>query len=125
MVVVLEKQAHRAEFAKRYCADHVFVNPPRESDEQPLAYARRVSKEIIESVPDVDRGFDVCIEAAGKEECMQMGMILCRPGGCCKYFATRRDYIGMRCIRRSMTDTMNRPHMCKLESVSRKRLKFL
>ena len=83
-IVFLEKQPHRAEFAKTYCADHVFVNPPKTAGEETLAYSRRVSKHILESVPGLDRGFDVCIEASGAEECMQMGLILCRPGGCCK-----------------------------------------
>ncbi|PGH08301.1 chlorophyll synthesis pathway protein BchC [Polytolypa hystricis UAMH7299] len=81
-VVVFEKQTHRVEFAKSYCADHAFQNPPRNNpDETTQAYATRVSKHILESVPGVGRGFDICIEATGAEECMQMGIKLCRPGG--------------------------------------------
>ncbi|OQU93639.1 hypothetical protein CLAIMM_00121 [Cladophialophora immunda] len=80
-VVVFEKQPHRAEFAKEYCADFVFQNPPRDPEESNNAYVSRVSKDILESVPGLHRGFDVCIEAAGAEECMQLGIKLCRPGG--------------------------------------------
>jgi D-xylulose reductase len=83
-VTILEKMPHRAEFARSYCADYAFVNPPKEADEGALAYSRRVAKKILSEVPKLDRGFDICIEASGAEECMQMGLILCRPGGCCK-----------------------------------------
>lgn len=83
-VVVFERQRHRAEFAKGYCADDVFVNPPRQPDETTSAYATRVSQHILGNVPGLHRGFDICIEAAGAEECMQLGVKLCRPGGTCK-----------------------------------------
>jgi D-xylulose reductase len=80
--VVLEKEAHRAEFAKEYCADQVFVNPPRQSPgESTGSHSDRVSKHILDNMEGLYRGFDVCIEASGKEECMQMGIKVCRPGG--------------------------------------------
>jgi threonine dehydrogenase-like Zn-dependent dehydrogenase len=40
----------------------------------------------MENVPGIHRGFDVCIEAAGEEECMQMGIKLCKPNGTCKFW---------------------------------------
>lgn len=80
-MVVLEKEAHRAEFAKKYCADQVFQNPPKTPGEQTREYAVRVSNHILENVTGLYRGFDVCIEASGAFECMQMGIKLCRPGG--------------------------------------------
>jgi threonine dehydrogenase-like Zn-dependent dehydrogenase len=124
MVVVLEKQTHRAEFAKQYCADHVFVNPPREVGEQTLAYSRRVGREIIEGVPGLRRGFDVCIEAAGAEECMQMGLILCRPGGCCRSFPAWGKLSRYEANEKTTTDMMDRPQMSKLEFHLRKLLRF-
>ena len=75
---------HRAEFARSYCADYAFVNPPKVAGEGSLTYSRRVATQILSEVPGLSRGFDLCIEASGAEECMQMGLILCRPGGCCK-----------------------------------------
>ncbi|KAL4861580.1 hypothetical protein BDV12DRAFT_203873 [Aspergillus spectabilis] len=80
-VVVFEKQRHRVEFAQKYCADYAFQNPAREPEEDNQAYATRASRHILDNVPGVGRGFDICIEAAGAEECMQMGIKLCRPGG--------------------------------------------
>jgi D-xylulose reductase len=81
-VVVLEKEPHRTEFAKTYCADQVFVNPPREKGEITSAYATRVSKHISANVCGLQRGgFDVCIEACGAEETMQMGIMLAKHGG--------------------------------------------
>jgi threonine dehydrogenase-like Zn-dependent dehydrogenase len=84
--VVLEKTAHRAAFARTYCANQVFENPPYDPGETTSEYATRVSKHIMENVPGIHRGFDVCIEAAGEEECMQMGIKLCKPNGTCKFW---------------------------------------
>jgi D-xylulose reductase len=83
--VVFEKQEHRVEFAKNYCADYAFQNLSRAPDETTQAYANRASQNILQNVPGIGRGFDICIEAAGAEECMQMGIKLCRPGGTCKW----------------------------------------
>ena len=84
-MVFLKKQKHRVEFAKHYCADEAFQNPPRLEGETTSAYATRVSNDILSKVEGLDRGFDVCIEASGAEECMQIGMKLCRPGGTCTF----------------------------------------
>lgn len=85
-VVVLDKETHRAEFARGYCADLAFVSPPRESANEPSeVYSDRVSKHILENVSGLHRGFDVCIEASGVEVCMQIGIKCCRPGGTCEY----------------------------------------
>ncbi|KIX03569.1 chlorophyll synthesis pathway protein BchC [Rhinocladiella mackenziei CBS 650.93] len=80
-VTFLEKQPHRAEFAKRFTGGNVFVNPERLSGETTEQYSRRVAKDILDHTPGLYRGFDVCIEATGAEECMQMGITVCRPGG--------------------------------------------
>ena len=80
-VVVLEKAAHRAEFAKSYCADQVFQSPDMEKGETTSAYSTRVSKHILDNVSGLHRGFDVCIEACGAEVTMQMGLKLCKPNG--------------------------------------------
>ncbi|EXJ75275.1 uncharacterized protein A1O5_01971 [Cladophialophora psammophila CBS 110553] len=80
-VVVFEVQPHRAEFAKTYCADQAFVNPPRHLNETTEEYSNRVAKHILSSVDGLYRGFDVVVEAAGAEECMQIGLHVCKPGG--------------------------------------------
>jgi D-xylulose reductase len=80
----MEIQPHRAEFAKTFCADQAIVNPPRSDREKTEEYSERVAKLILNSVDGVHRGFDVCIEATGAEECMQIGMKVCRPGGPCE-----------------------------------------
>lgn len=82
---MFEIQPHRAAFAKQYCADDAFVNPPRNPGETTENYSTRVAKHILESVPGLARGFDVVIEAAGAEECMQIGIQVCKPGGTCKW----------------------------------------
>jgi D-xylulose reductase len=89
-VVVLEIQPHRADFAKTYCADQVFVNPPHKENESSEDYSRRVAREILASVDGLYRGFDVVVEAAGALECMQIGIQVCRPGGTCKPDAFQR-----------------------------------
>lgn len=81
----MEIQPHRAEFAKSYCADQVFVNPARKEKETTEEYSTRVSKEILSSVDGLYRGFDVVIEAAGAEDCMQIGLQVTRPCGTCEY----------------------------------------
>lgn len=83
-VTFLEKQAHRAEFARGFGGDQAFVNPARLAGETTEAYSARVAKHILDHSPGLYRGFDVCIEATGAEECMQMGIAVCRPGGTCK-----------------------------------------
>ncbi|KAH8807134.1 chaperonin 10-like protein [Xylogone sp. PMI_703] len=80
-VVVLEKQRHRVEFSKRYCSDYAFENPPYNQGEDTEAYSERVSQQILKGVPGLARGFDVYFDATGAEECMQIGIKLCRPGG--------------------------------------------
>ena len=88
-MAVFEKQPHRAKFAKKYCADYVFQNPPRDPDETNSEYVTRISQQILGNVPGLHRGFDVCIEATGAEECMQLGIKLCRPGGTCMFLFAR------------------------------------
>jgi D-xylulose reductase len=85
-IVILEKQPHRAQFARTYCADYTFVNLQRtaEDDAETFHYSNRVSTHILKNVPGLNRGFDVCLEATGAEECMQMAILLCRPGGTCR-----------------------------------------
>ena len=83
---MLEIQAHRAEFAKTYCADQVFINPPYSENETTEDYSRRVAEDILASVDGLHRGFDVVVEAAGALECMQIGLQVCRPGGTCKHY---------------------------------------
>jgi threonine dehydrogenase-like Zn-dependent dehydrogenase len=80
-IVVLEKDPYRAEFARSYCANQVYENLPYEKDETVTAYSLRMSKHIIENTLGLYRGFDVCIEASGEFECMQMGINLCKPNG--------------------------------------------
>lgn len=60
------------------------MNPPHLPSETTENYSIRVAKHILDSVPGLDRGFDVVIEAAGAEECMQIGIQVCKPGGTCK-----------------------------------------
>ncbi|KEF62068.1 uncharacterized protein A1O9_00040 [Exophiala aquamarina CBS 119918] len=84
-VAILEIQPHRAEFAKSYCADYVFVNPSRAGESETTEeYSQRVSQHILSSVDGLYRGFDVVVEAAGAEECMQIGLQVVRPGGTCE-----------------------------------------
>jgi hypothetical protein len=45
----------------------------------------------MENVPGIHRGFDVCIEAAGEEECMQIGIKLCKPNGTCNFWEARES----------------------------------
>ncbi|KAI5306276.1 hypothetical protein KEM56_001602 [Ascosphaera pollenicola] len=77
-VVVVEKQAHRVEFAKRFYADVVIQNPPRPVDQNSEEYAQDFAFDVLAAVPEAsrNRGFDVCIDASGAEECMQMGIEL-------------------------------------------------
>jgi threonine dehydrogenase-like Zn-dependent dehydrogenase len=82
--VVLEKDPYRAEFARSYCANQVYENLPYEKDETVTAYSLRMSKHIMENTLGLYRGFDVCIEASGAFECMQMGINLCKPNGTCE-----------------------------------------
>lgn len=85
-MVVVEKQAHRVDFAKRYCADVAIQTPPKEEGQDSEEYAQNFAFDVLAQVPEAsrNRGFDVCIDASGAAECMQMGIELCRPGGTCK-----------------------------------------
>jgi threonine dehydrogenase-like Zn-dependent dehydrogenase len=83
-VVVVERQKHRALFVSQFGADQVIVNPPRQEAETTDSYAERFSKSILEEVSDLNRGFDIVIEAAGSEECMNIGLRVARNNATCK-----------------------------------------
>jgi threonine dehydrogenase-like Zn-dependent dehydrogenase len=116
---VLEIQAHRAEFAKTYCADQVFINPPHNENETTEEYSQRVAKDILTSVDGLYRGFDVVVEAAGALECMQIGLQVCRPGGTCKQYPplshSSIELTGFRCsggrIQRRMASHSHDGHL--------------
>ncbi|OQU97038.1 Alcohol dehydrogenase GroES-like domain-containing protein [Cladophialophora immunda] len=79
-VVIVEKEEHRAQFLRDHVTKHVFVDPPRDQSEEVDVYAERLARLILEKHPDLDRGFDIVIDASGSEECMNMGIRVARPG---------------------------------------------
>lgn len=83
--MVIEKEPHRAQFATKFTADQVFVNSPRSPSESLEDYSSKLAKHILDNVKDLNRGFDIVIEAAGAAECMNTGIRVVRPNGICKY----------------------------------------
>jgi hypothetical protein len=54
-VVILQKQPHRVEFAKGYCADHAFENPAYTQGESAEAHSERVSNYVLSNISSLAR----------------------------------------------------------------------
>lgn len=71
----------RLQFASTYGADKVYKMPMRKENEDPEAFAKRVSKDIKTQCGLSAEGADVILEASGAEPCIQTGVFLARPEG--------------------------------------------
>ncbi|KAE8379823.1 chaperonin 10-like protein [Aspergillus bertholletiae] len=79
-VIGIDISKSRAEFAKTFGADDVFVPPPPPADVSPEEWSEKLAK-IIKEQFDFDEGPDVVLEATGAQPCIQTGIHLTKKGG--------------------------------------------
>lgn len=79
-VIGVDISKSRAEFAKTFGADDVFVPPPPPDDVSPEEWSEKLAK-IIKEQFDLGEGPDVVLEATGAQPCIQTGIHLTKKGG--------------------------------------------
>ncbi|OCF39357.1 chlorophyll synthesis pathway protein BchC [Kwoniella heveanensis CBS 569] len=83
-VIAVDIQKERLDFAKSYAASDIYLPGPKNADEQPDAYAQRVTEDIIKTLNIPERGLgavDLAIEASGAPTCIQIGINILKPSG--------------------------------------------
>lgn len=79
-VIGVDISRARAQFAKEFAADDVYVNESRAEGKDPVDAAREVA-EKIKSQFGLSQGVDVVLECTGAEPCIQAGVYALRSGG--------------------------------------------
>lgn len=83
-IIAFDIEASRVDFAANYAADIGVLCPKKSEDKPALDFATEFMEEIMKK-HGLGSGVDLAIEASGSESCVQMGVILTKPGGTCKY----------------------------------------
>jgi D-xylulose reductase len=80
-VIGVDISESRAQFARAFAADEVYVNNTKPAEgEDPVDAARAVGEKIVAEY-GVGEGFDVVLECTGAEPCIQAGIFAARKGG--------------------------------------------
>lgn len=83
-IIAVDIVSDRVAFAKNYAATDGFIPPPRDPNESAIAYSKRASDIMKQSLHVDERGptsIDVVIDASGAETSIQMALYLVRIGG--------------------------------------------
>jgi len=84
-IIAVDIQDDRLAFAKTYAATDIWKSTAPQKDESKMAYARRQSREMAESLGlDLDQGteaIDVVIDCTGAEVCISTGIYLVKDAG--------------------------------------------
>lgn len=81
-VIGVDISQSRAEFARTFGADDVFVPPVRPVGVDDSVWSEEVAR-IMKEKFDLGEGPDVVLEATGAQACIQTGIHLVRKGGTC------------------------------------------
>lgn len=79
-VIGVDISHSRAEFARTFGADDVFVPPSKPVDTDEIAWSEEVAR-IIKEKFSLGEGPDVVLEATGAQACIQTGIHLTKKGG--------------------------------------------
>ena len=80
-VIGVDISESRAQFARDFAADEVYINKPRLAQGQdPMEAARAVGERIVADF-GLREGADVVLECTGAEPCIQAGVFAARKGG--------------------------------------------
>lgn len=82
-VVGVDVSESRAEFARSFGADGVYVPPSREEaadGADPVEASRAMAEKVVRTF-DLGDGADVVLECTGAEPCIQAGVFAARKGG--------------------------------------------
>jgi threonine dehydrogenase-like Zn-dependent dehydrogenase len=79
-VIGVDISQSRAEFARTFGADDVFVPPPKPDGKDSCAWSEELAR-IMKEKFDLGQGPDVVLEATGAEACIQTGVHLTKKGG--------------------------------------------
>lgn len=84
-ILAIDNNPSRIEFAKKYAATDTFTVPEFLPNESKMDYSKRSSKLLKEMLGMLEKGgnegFDLVLEATGAETCIQMGILVAKPGG--------------------------------------------
>ncbi|OJJ02063.1 hypothetical protein ASPVEDRAFT_83583 [Aspergillus versicolor CBS 583.65] len=69
----------RLDIAQSYGADYTFIPPRAEPGQDPLEHAEKVAQELKQQFQLGD-GPDVVLECSGSEACIQLGVLVAKPG---------------------------------------------
>ncbi|KAJ6045181.1 uncharacterized protein N7446_003383 [Penicillium canescens] len=79
-VIGVDISQSRADFARTFGADDVFVPPPKPDGKDSCAWSEELARVMKEKF-DLGEGPDVVLEATGAEACIQTGVHLTKKGG--------------------------------------------
>ena len=80
-VIGVDVSESRAQFARDFAADGVYVSKTRPSEgEDPMEVSKKIGESIVAEY-GLGEGADVVLECTGAEQCIQAGMFAVRKGG--------------------------------------------
>ena len=83
-IIVFDIDQARIDFALKHNADVGVLCPMKPKDGvEPLTFATEFIDGVMKEF-DLGSGVDLTIEASGAETCVQMAVVLTKPGGTCK-----------------------------------------
>ncbi|KAJ5087062.1 hypothetical protein NUU61_008369 [Penicillium alfredii] len=94
-VIGVDISASRAEFARKFGADNVFVPPTKSERIEDSAWSENVAHMMKEQF-GLGEGPDVVLEATGAQSCIQTGIHLTKKGGMYVQAGMRREELGYR-----------------------------
>ncbi|RDW74919.1 hypothetical protein BP6252_06061 [Coleophoma cylindrospora] len=79
-IIAFDVEQSRVDFAVKYNADIGVVSPMNTESVEPLKFATDFMEEVMKK-HGLGSGVDLTIEASGAEPCVQMAVLLTKPGG--------------------------------------------
>lgn len=79
-IIGVDISQSRADFARTFGADDVFVPPAKPDDKEETTWSEEVAR-IMKEKFDLGEGPDVVLEATGAQACIQTGIHLTKKGG--------------------------------------------
>ncbi|TVY35029.1 putative D-xylulose reductase A [Lachnellula occidentalis] len=79
-IIAFDIEKSRVDFATSYAADIGIVSPINKDNKPALDFASEFIDEVLQE-HGLGSGADLTIEASGAEACVQMGVVITKPGG--------------------------------------------
>lgn len=83
-IIVFDIDKARVDFALKYAANIGIVNEINSKAQEPMSFATEAVERVIKK-HGLGSGVDIAIDASGSESGMQMGVIMTKPGGTCRF----------------------------------------